>query len=190
MILEIVKKTKVAKEIIFQCDCCHKIYNKNFKSIYLDKEYHFCSMVCANEEKKRGGLINDVTKNTCLTTYGVENPFQNAVVKEKIKSSNLEHYGVENVSQSEDIKRIKRETCLSNFGVEMPLQSQQVKDKYIKTFLEIYGVSNPSQNKEIFEKPKIICEVLVRPDMFWWESKTYFIAPHMRKFSWCRWLNL
>jgi hypothetical protein len=110
-----------------------------------------------------------------MDNFGVENPFQSDIVKQKIKQTNLEKYGVENPSQSNEINENKINNCLIKYGVEhtckleyviqkrkevmlekynveYPMQSDICKTKFKQTCLEKYGVENPQQNSEIAEK--------------------------------------
>jgi len=101
---------------------------------------------CINKLKK----LNTI--KAIKEKYGVENPFQHPVIKEKIKQTNLKKYGVENPSQSELIKKKKEETFLKHFGVKQGLQSEIVREKIKQTNLKKYGVENPFQSELIKEK--------------------------------------
>lgn len=152
MIKEIKQKTKIAKEIVFQCDHCNKIFVKDYQSFQVNKLHHFCSRKCAAEEKKNGGIINLKTQAIWLETYGVSNVFQNHNIKKNIKNTMLKNYGVENCSQLDSVKLAKKNTCLENFGVDVPLKSSEIMEKYKNTFINTYGVINPSQVPSFFNK--------------------------------------
>lgn len=134
---------KTEKEGI--CKTCGNQTNfKNFSSGY----YTYCSKSCINKDKQ----IRDKIKETNLSKYGVENPFQSEFIKDKIKATNLEKYGVTNPSLSDEIKLKKIQSCKSHFGVEYPFQSDIVKEKVVKTCIERYGVENVSQLETVKEK--------------------------------------
>lgn len=84
-----------------------------------------CSRIC--KEKDPQYLKNK--KETCLKKYGVENPSQNELIKEK-----------------------KKQTCLKHFGVTSPLKSKQILKKVQLTNLKKYGNICSVQNNKIQQK--------------------------------------
>lgn len=50
-------------------------------------------------------IIVEKRRETMLRRYGVENPFQNEEIKQKIKETNLKKYGVENPNQLKSFKQ-------------------------------------------------------------------------------------
>lgn len=92
------------------------------------------------------------TKATCIEKFDCENPFQSAVVKEKMKATNLEKYGVANPMQSVEVKDKVKATMLENHGVENAMHSAVFREKVQATCLENHGVKNPMQCAEILEQ--------------------------------------
>ena len=93
-------------------------------------------------------------KQTMVERYGVENPIQNPVIKEKIKQTNLKKYGFENSLQSPEIKEKVKQTMVERYGVENPLQSPEIREKVKQTNLEKYGVECVLNNSKIKERIK------------------------------------
>lgn len=125
---------------------------------------------------KRGRLcINcklDRSKTTCIEKYGVENPFQAEVFKQKIKETCLIKYGYEHHLQHPDIMsklkltnknkygvefvyftkesiRRQKEAMMNKYGVEYPLQSSFIMAKIRNTFLRTIGYEYPLLNPSI-----------------------------------------
>ena len=134
-------KTRINGKCIIKC--CKNVFDKTFINLY---KQNGCCKSCTSEKRL------EKYKATCLTKYGVENPFQSEHVKDKSKSTWLNKYGVEHPSKSKEIKLKKVNTCLEKYGVEYQFQSEHVKDKSKSTWLNKYGVENPCQNSDIFEK--------------------------------------
>ena len=117
----------------------------------------FCSHKCANSsQSKKNQAIT-----TCLTRYGVENPFQSCEIKNKIKLTCLDKYGVENPMQSEMIKdkmsniissdevQVKTKlTCRERYNADNPSLSNIIKDKIKQTCLARYGAGSYTQSVE------------------------------------------
>lgn len=55
--------------------------------------------------RKKLPIIIEKRRETMLRKYGVENPFQNEEIKQKIKETNLKKYGVENPNQLKSFKQ-------------------------------------------------------------------------------------
>ncbi|MBT2759833.1 DUF559 domain-containing protein [Paenibacillus sp. ISL-20] len=90
-------------------------------------------------------------KETCLTTYGVENVFQNKAIKEKSSETQLKKYGCL-YSQTEERKIKIKKTNIIKYGFESPMQNKNVRLKAIKTNISRYGATNPMKNEQIKEK--------------------------------------
>jgi len=176
-ILNILKKYNIDYEI----DDKYKTRN-NIKGIKI--RFDFLVKILKGESIPRCPICNEVvygvgktcnkkecklelTKQTNLKKYGVENVFQNEKIKEniekimedryggtglssnvlskKIKETNFKKYGVENVFQNEEIK----ETNLKKYGTKNPFQNKYIKDKIKKKLLKEYGVEFNSQRKDV-----------------------------------------
>lgn len=109
-----------------------------------------CSHKCAANDKN----IREKCKQTCLKTYGKENPAQANAVKEKMKDTCLEKYGVEYSGQTDIVKSKRRKTWLEKYGSEEYLVSDDCKQK-TKLWLNQYGnYTNVFQLPSIKEKIK------------------------------------
>lgn len=143
-ILKIKKKEKTAgREIIFECDQCHKIYSRIYrKRLTRTKTGFFCSGQCSgcwklNHGITFGNLYSDVNRkkaakkrkatyskhkdlidkkfvDTCLRKYGVENPSQSIEIKEKKKQTVLKHYGKEHQWSVPEIRKNIHELMKKN----------------------------------------------------------------------------
>ena len=101
--------------------------------------------------------MKQTIKNTCLTKYGFENPFQSEKVKEKSRNTCIEKFGVPYAAQNEEVKEKNRATCMQNYGVYHPSQSEKIKDKKKNTCMQNYGVEYPSQSEKMRQKSKDTC---------------------------------
>lgn len=150
----------------------HKILNKDYYDSYLKtnpnegicpicgKETKFinatigysicCSVKCGfkNSNKKR--------KTTNLQKWGVENPFQAEVIKEKIKETNLSTIGVENPMQlKETVDKIKQ-TCKDKYGDENYRNCDKIKETRISkygSYLSLDAISK-THKKYIYNNVK------------------------------------
>jgi len=122
------------------CGCENRIYLQKYYQNFDRQNYYSC-INCSDTKRK----ITNKKK------YGVENPSQSELIKNKKKETTLKNYGVENPSQSESIKKLKCETMMKNYGVEYVLQSDELQKNMKKTKLERYG----DENYHNIEKSKI-----------------------------------
>ena len=107
-----------------------------------------------------GGYVshnNTLSKETCLSKYGYENPFQVPSIKEKFQNEMLINTGYYNPSKDPIVKKLKTETCFSNYGVEYPQQSIIIQEQTKETCLSKYGVEFTLQIPEIRQKGKETC---------------------------------
>ena len=110
-------------------------------------------------------------KETNLKKYGVENPFQSNIIKDKIKETNLKKYGVEHYTQTDEYKnymnnyfkndyqnilRLKKikETNLKKYGVSSNLKLTSIKNQIKETNLKKYGVEYYTQSDNYKFKTK------------------------------------
>lgn len=137
---------------ILRCKECNKPIIKNIGVNH--KPYYFCSVKCmANNED-----IFKQKEQTSLIKYGVHNPSQSQLIKDKVKKSFntdkrknasihrkqkcLELYGVEYSFQAESVKRKIRKSVKETTGYECALASPICRNKGKKTKLVKYGDEN------------------------------------------------
>jgi galactitol-specific phosphotransferase system IIB component len=128
---------------------------------------------------KRGRRCPDCADSrrakTNLGRYGVVNPFESAVVKEKIKETCLKKYGETHHMKVEEIRKkaeqtnmvkigVKysfhtpqsfekiRKTCLLRYGVQFPLQSEFIQAKITQKWLEKIGAGRPMTNQTYWKQ--------------------------------------
>jgi len=87
-------------------------------------------------------------KQTNLERYGVENPWGNKSVREKITATNLERYDVENAGGTEISQLKAQHTKQEKYGDKFYNNRHQAK----KTNLERYGTEHASQCDRVKEK--------------------------------------
>jgi len=160
------KRSDVKIEVL--CDICNKNkmmvryadYTTTIEKTgcYSCKE---CSAIkIAQTNLKRYGVRNPLQNNvfkeksrqTCINFYGVDKPLKLKEFQEKMKQTCLERYGVEYASQSKEIQEKIKQTCLEKYGVENAGMSKKSKEKQLKTFRERYGVDNPMELQKIKDK--------------------------------------
>jgi len=164
MLIEIKNNpTSPKRSMLLQCDTCGSRFERKYKKVSAESEYHFCCRKCCSsnpQRRKRAGRsiskkskqANERRKQTVLRKYGVKNVFQSKAIKKKITDRMIENFGVENASQSPEVKEKKRQTTLENYGVEWPGQSEEIREKVRSVVLERYGVENVMHVPEIAER--------------------------------------
>ena len=138
-----------------------------YRIIYNLYERPTCK-ICGNAvsywgfSKKRGGFAKYCCdkcarigeKQTNLEKYGVDHPWKNKEIREKIHKTNLEKYGHENPFGSKEIQEKLKNTCYEHYGVYYPLQNEEIVKKYKETNNEKYGGNAPACNENIKNKIK------------------------------------
>jgi hypothetical protein len=108
----------------------------------------YCSSKCCNSDPEKLKKQQETT----LKHYGVVNPSQSELVKQKVSNTFLEHSKSENFR--ENIKNKKQKTCLEKYGVAHSSQNSAIKSKIHNTCMTKYGSITPLGNKLIQEKSK------------------------------------
>jgi len=104
--------------------------------------YHdYCSTKCSNNSE----VVKRKKVKTSKLHYGVNNPNQCHVVREKIKNTLMENYGVTVPLHSEEIRKRSIETSRLRYGVDYTSQYPATREKYRKTCMLKFGVDNPSK---------------------------------------------
>ena len=147
-ILKNVPEYENIKNIIF-----HIIFNDELskcktcgKLIKFSKRCHsFCSNRCIGLNKD----IQIAKNNTSLKNYGVKNPNELQIIKEKIRKTCLEKYGVNSILKLDHVRENNRKIQIENKEI--------INDKRKQTCLEKYGVDNYSKTDECKNKVKNTC---------------------------------
>jgi len=111
---------------------------------------HFRDSIAANIKKlgyHPGGFGTSEHKTAVQKKYGVDNPFQSKLVKNKIKITNNDRYGVDNPQENSKIREQTKKTKINRYGTDGWNPS-----KTKETMNEKYGVDYPQQNAEIRER--------------------------------------
>jgi len=148
-----------------KCDYCGDIHSVMFKRYYkatnIIKKYSCNKIGCSNKK------IIDV----CNIKYGVDNPFQNKDVKDKIKETLMNKYGVEHPMYLEETKEKIRNTCIEKYGVKSAMQSPETREKVEKTCMKRYGVKSflclksmhDEQKQKRIDKGEILSDDKIKP---------------------------
>jgi len=133
------------------CDICSSESSNSFKDYYVYTngltEKYYCNK--CNKVK---------SKETCLKKYGVENPMQSPLIKDRLRKSIRKKYGVDHFSKTDEYKDKFKNTCLEKFGVGNPFESDIIKKKIIQTNIDKIGVSYPMQSDLILNKSIKTCQ--------------------------------
>ena len=105
-----------------------------------------CSQKCSRK------LATAKAKKTFQTKYGVDNPFKDESVKNKIRETNLERYGNESFTRTDEYKEKTKKTCQERYGEDHHLKSSETRDKIKNSLIEKFGVDNPFKDSEIKKK--------------------------------------
>lgn len=132
-----IENQKIGKFFIYICKHCKKEKEKRINSSNMN-DFNFVCCSCNR-------------KITNIKRFGVENPFQNEEIKNKIRKTTFEKYGVENVNKLEEIRKKIEKTRCEKYGEH----KEQIHQKAKETFLKNYGVDNPQKNKDIRHKTEI-----------------------------------
>lgn len=136
----------------FHKDCCSKcipLKIKEIKELLSDEEKQIKSKIhgkhisesrCKRSEKQKN-LEKERRKQTNLKLFGVENPYQNEEIKNKIRYVLLNSYGVDNPSKSHIIRNKIINTYNNNYGSDHFRQSREYRQQSFDNF-----VTNLKQN--------------------------------------------
>lgn len=144
-------------------NCELLITSEQYKNNKQKLAFH-CSCGAVSEivahDLKRGKLCieckGDRTQQTCLERFGVENPFQNENIKEKIREKNMATLGVEYPQQSVEVRKKTEDTCLEKYGVKRAFCLPEVFQKIRQTHRTKYGCDFPLQAQEIQNKITLV----------------------------------
>lgn len=106
-----------------ECDYCGKLlkvpYKRYVKYTSICDKYSCSDIECSNKK----------IKDVCFIKYGVENPFQSDVVKDKIKKSFIDKYGVEHPMYIQETKDKIKKTCIENMELNIKCTFKKLKIK-------------------------------------------------------------
>lgn len=110
-------KTKFSRQHWYLNTCSHKCRNELIKIVNIEKSD-------ANQKKR---------KITCIKKYGVSNPFQSDLIKEKIKRSFEIRYGVNHNMKSKEGYDSYKSSIKRKYGVENIMQLTNIHNKMLKS---------------------------------------------------------
>lgn len=135
----------VSRESLIEYVCkCGVSNQKSFRRI-VESGGAFCDSCKEINTKEK-------IKHTNLEKYGVENPFQNEIIKNKIKETTIANLGVDHPSKSKEIMNKIQRTNLEKYGNICSLQGTEQKIMVKNTFINKFGVKHPLKNKDIINK--------------------------------------
>ena len=91
-------------------------------------------------------------EETCLAIYGVANPFQSEMVKEKIMKTNRQNLGVDYPQQNPNVQKKREETCMKRHGSKYVFTQEWVRRRGRETMLRKYGSECFLWTREFREK--------------------------------------
>ena len=133
-----------------KCDQCSKISTVPFRSRIYNKLHSFCDGKCSNKAQKKGGVLDLAQRKRNLKKRGVEYTLQDPDVQLKRQQTCIKKYGVTNPFQANIIKERIRSANIEKYGVEWTSQVPWVQEKMKKTMIERYGHHNTFCDRDIW----------------------------------------
>jgi len=154
-----------------QCDYCHKIIQKEYKTLLNERKKSItkkdCCMECSCDKIMESNLSLYNVKNCMmrpeivgklhsivLEKYGVDSASQLIEAKEKALNTNREKYGCDHYSQTDEYKERVKQTNIEKFGVDSYTKTEEYKERKIITSMEKYGTEDPAQSDIVKGKRK------------------------------------
>lgn len=150
------------------CDYCGDVFEKdyvNYLSEHQDMSGKDCCKKCRPKKfsdnfEKTYGVVNpfqldmckEKSKATCIEKYGVLNPAQSDEIKDKIKAANMDRYGATCSLQSDEIKRKAQEMSMAKYGVKNVFELPETQERIRQTNAAKYGEGNIAHTPEIAER--------------------------------------
>ena len=140
---------------------------------------NFCCSKCSNSNNQK----QQKSKDTCMSKYGVDNPWKNKEVIQKCIRTKIFNcqlkYRVDNVMQIDEIKKKSIEnqhkTNQERYGVNnvfsVPEIHKKCEESYKDTCLKKYGVDNYSKTSEFIDKVKETNQERYNVDFTWQNDK-------------------
>lgn len=137
------------------------IYNKSTELIFIDFEFgefpsYFKALQDANASTHPKAVIKRRSE-TNLKLYGGISPMASDEIKNRQKQVIFDKYGVNNPSQNQLVKDKKIETSRKNWGTNNPMESLEVKNKQQLSVFNNYGVLNPMKSEIVKDRLKATC---------------------------------
>ena len=145
-------------KIEYICESCGKEVNTIYRSYKLNPK-----LLCKSCKIKDKMLNSDKSlavlkrEETCLKKYGVRNPQQSSIIRDKTK----ETISKKTSEELEEIKNKAKETRLKKYGAEFFFQTDEFKNKAKETCIKKYGVDNYSKSDEFKKRNILILQELV-----------------------------
>jgi hypothetical protein len=132
---------------------------------YEKRKRNYCNLKCSNSCE----IKKELTRNSCVAKYGVDNPAKSQKIKDITENNNIIKYGIKSPAQLPNMRklistiaknnykeRISKaiKTNLLKYGTEYYFESKEFKQKYKELFISKYGVENVSQLDFVKAKKK------------------------------------
>jgi len=91
-------------------------------------------------------------KETCMSTYGYDNPMKVPEIQQQARQTDLNIYGVNHHASASCVIKKRNKNNKNKYGVENTFQVESVKEEIRKTNLKNLGVDNPMKSPIIFKK--------------------------------------
>jgi hypothetical protein len=96
--------------------------------------------------------VREKIKNTNQKLFGGNAPICNNEIKNKYKNTCIERYGVDNPSKTESVTKKREQTSIERYGCVCTLQNAEVQEKTRQTNIERYGTESPNQAQSVKDK--------------------------------------
>ena len=122
------------------CDSCGEIVNNVIYEHYCESIEKFGNYVCYKCQTIH-------RKESCLKSYGVDNPAKLKEVRNRMVETSLQRYGTVHPLQSNEIKGKQQQTVRNTYGVGNVSQLPEVREKISRT---LYANSSQKTSKQQF----------------------------------------
>lgn len=154
VVVENSSSSRTKRILILKCDYCSEIFRRKYSKCFLQKKLHFDSMNCKNQANRKGGVLFQLSVETCREKYGTDYPNQSDFIKQKKIETCRERFGTDYSISSEEVRQKSVQTFLNRYGKTSYLSTDECRNSLENSSLERWGVKHPSQSEEIKEKKR------------------------------------
>lgn len=133
------RRSNVKIDVI--CDCCGEIIYDVIYEDYCKRIEIFGEYVC-----RKCKTVH--YKESCLKTYGVDNPAKLKEVRNRMMETSLQRYGTIYPLQSKEIKEKQRQTVRNTYGVDCVSQLSEVREKTAHTLYK--NGTTPTSRQQLY----------------------------------------
>lgn len=165
----------------YNTTCCKNCKSEYYKTVRLKKIEKTSIEKYGVSNPMQNDLIKEKLKQTFIEKYEVENPSQVKEFLEKSNQTHIEKYGSKRYNQTEEGKLKQRQLFFQKYGVFNPMNLQSSKDSLIKTNLRLYGKEYYQQTEE--GKERISKTQKQKSNKFWEQKRQKSIETNQIKYG-------